>query len=121
MERDILKSELRADGKLMIEVTGGDIWMTRCEIVELLALHSQSVVANLREIYRSEELLEHNTIKEVKGVRYYSLDVILALVFRCKGGYCRAFKEWIMGRIKRPIIEHRQPLIITLSGGNILS
>ncbi|MFR9592356.1 MAG: hypothetical protein SNG27_08175 [Rikenellaceae bacterium] len=121
MKRDLLKSELRADGKLTIEVTGSDIWMTRCEIVELLALHSQSVVANLREIYRSGELLEHDTVREEKGVRYYSLDAVLALVFRCKGGYCRAFKEWIMGRIKRPIIEPRQPLIITLRGGSISS
>ncbi|MFR9546379.1 MAG: hypothetical protein SNJ29_12500 [Rikenellaceae bacterium] len=121
MERDVLRSVLRADGKLTIEVTGEDIWMTRYEIVELLALHSQSVVANLREIYRREELLEHNTVREEKGVRYYNLDVLLALVFRCKGGYCRAFKEWMMDRIKRPIIEHRQPLIIALRDGNILS
>ncbi len=121
MERDILKSELRSDGKLTIEVTGSNIWMTRYEIVELLALQSQSVVANIREIYRSGELLEHNTIREKKGVRYYNLDVILALVFRCKGGYCIAFKEWIMERIKRPIVEHRQPLIIALKGGTISS
>ncbi|MFI3290070.1 MAG: hypothetical protein R3Y66_08065 [Rikenellaceae bacterium] len=105
----------------MINITGDDIWMTRCEIVELLALHSQSVVANLREIYRSGELLEHDTVREEKGVRYYSLDAVLALVFRCKGGYCRAFKEWIMGRIKRPLVEHRQPLIIALRSGDVLS
>ncbi len=121
MERDILKSDLRADGKLTIEVTGDDIWMTRYEIVELLALHSQSVVANMREIYRSGELLEHNTVREHNGVRYYNLDVILALVFRCKGGYCSAFKEWVMGRIKRPLVEHRQPLIIALRNGDVLS
>lgn len=121
MERDILKSDLRADGKLTIEVTGDDIWMTRCEIVELLALHSQSVVANLREIYRSGELLEHDTVREDKGVRYYNFNVVLALVFRCKGGYCRAFKEWIMDRIKRPLVEHRQPLIIALRSGDVLS
>ncbi len=119
MERDILKSDLRADGKLAIEVTGDDIWMTRCEIVELLALHSQSVVANLREIYRNKELLEYSTVREERGVRYYNLDVVLALVFKCKGGYCRAFKEWIMNRVKQPII--REPLIITLKSGNILS
>ncbi len=121
MERDVLRSGLRADGKLTIEVTGENIWMTRYEIVELLALHSQSVVANIREIYRSDELLEYKTVREEKGVRYYNLDVILALVFRCKGGYCRAFKEWIMDRIKQPIIEKRQPLIITLRSSDALS
>lgn len=121
MERNILKSDLRTDGSLKIEVTGDDIWMTHYEITDFLGLHTQSVVANLREIYKREELLKQNTIKESKGVIYYSLDVVLALIFRCKGGYCNAIKRWVIDRVKRPIIEQRQQIFITLKQDNTLS
>ncbi len=122
MNRGVIKSELLADGKLAIHITSGDIYMTRSEIVALFGVPQQSVIANLRAVFKSGELIEENVVHiNNKGVVFYNLDTILALLFRCKGGYCRDIREWIIGRIKQPIIEHRQPIIITLRGGDILS
>lgn len=116
MNRGKLTIEHKSDGTLAlhIELVDGDVWLARCEIVELLGVHTQSVVANLREIYKSRELLEHTTVRESNNVKYYNLDVVLALAFRCKGGYCRPIREWIRERIKRPLVDSRQPIIITL-------
>ena len=120
--RGILESDLRSDGKLMINITGDDVWMTRSEITEFLGIFTQSFVANLREIFRRRELLEDEvTLVNDKGPIFYSLDVILALLFKCKGGYCKPIRDWIKYRIQKPLIEHRQPIMTTLGGKGVLS
>ncbi|MFR9608208.1 MAG: hypothetical protein SNG34_06960 [Rikenellaceae bacterium] len=118
MNRGKLTIEHKSDGTLalLIELVDGDVWLARCEIVDILGIHTQSVIANLREIYKSKELYEETTVRESNNVRYYNLDVIIALAFRCKGGYCRPIREWIRERIKRPLVDSRQPIIITLNG-----
>ncbi len=122
MNRGVLKSELRGDGTLAIHIIGDDIWMTRSEIVEFLGVFQQSFIANLREIFKSGELYEGEVVRiNDKGTTFYNLDVVLALVFRCKGGYCHSIRQWIKQRIKRPIVEHRQPIIISLPKGGVLS
>ena len=123
--RGIIKSEIRSDGKLAIHITEGDIWMTRHEIREFLGVFIQSVNANLREIFKSGELYENEVVKEItKGeyiISYYNLDVVFALTYRCKGGYCTSIRKWITERIKKPIVEHRQPIIIALGKGGTIS
>lgn len=113
--RGILRSELRSDGKLAIHFSGGDVWMSQPEIVEFLGIFTQSFSANLREVFKSGELQEDEVCHiNDKGTTLYSLDIVIALVFRCKGGYCRPIREWIKQRIKTPIVEHKHPIIITL-------
>ena len=116
--RGILTSELRSDGKLSIHISEGDIWMTRPEITAFLGVFTQSFVANLREVLKNGELQEYDNMRiNDKGTTLYSFDVVLTLIFRCKGGYCRPISEWIKQRIKKPIVEHRQPIIISLGKG----
>ena len=116
--RGILTSQLRSDGKLNVHLSAGEVWMTRGEITMFLGIFTQSFVANIREVFKSGELQEYDhTRVNDKGTTLYSLDVVIALVFRCKGGYCRGIREWVKQSIKKPIVEQRQPIIISLGTG----
>lgn len=118
MNRGKLTSEVRSDGTLAIHIKtadGGELWLSRPEIVEFLGVYTQSVIANLREIFKNGELYEDEVTRiNDKGTTFYNLDVVLALVFRCKGGYCSSIREWIRDRIRQPLIKNRQPIIISL-------
>ena len=120
--RGILESDLRSDGMLLINITGDEVWMTRWEITEFLGITTQSFIANLRVIFKNGELKEERVCCEnCKGTVYYNLEVIIALIFRCKGAYCQAIRDWIKYRIQKPIMKHRNTLILAIPQGGTLS
>ncbi|MFI3292920.1 MAG: hypothetical protein SNI70_05320 [Rikenellaceae bacterium] len=124
MNRGELHIEHKPNGTVTIFVKladDGNVWLSKYEIADFLGVHIQSVTANLRELFRSEELLEYNVATSKEGTTFYNLDVVIALAFRCKGGYCRPIREWIRDRIKRPLVESRQPVIIQIGNSVIHS
>lgn len=114
-----------------IELVDGTVWMTKHEIAEMFGVFVPMVMANLKVIFNTKELSEVWTVKyltytqkngQVCHTELYNLDVIIALAFRMKGGFCYRFREWIREQVKRPIIESRkQPIIIHLGNSTFLS
>lgn len=114
---------------VQIELAGdGSVWLTKHEIVELFNVFTSTVNANLKVIFKENELFESEVVrthryKNKKGqdcsTEFYNLDVIIALSFRMKGAVCRAFREWIRKQAKRPIVESHQNPIVILIGKNI--
>lgn len=118
MERGTINFRLNADSTLSvkIELTNGTVWLTKNEIARLLDVFAQSVSANLREIFKNQELFEGEVTKPYNGVVYYNLDVIIALAFRCKSPICRKFREWLREQAKLTFTaNHTQPIFIQLS------
>lgn len=119
------------ENKVFIELVDGTVWVTKTEIAKLLGVFAQTVSTNLREIFKSKELFEHevtciHNYTNDKGVNctieFYNLDVIIALSFRMKGDYCRLFREWVREQIKRPITENRKtPIVIQFGDATFLS
>ncbi|MBX9049656.1 hypothetical protein HCH04_15195 [Bacteroides thetaiotaomicron] len=114
-----------------IEPMNGTVWMTKYEIARMFDVLVPMVTANLKVIYSTKELSEVWTVKyltytqkngQVCHTELYNLDVIIALAFRMKGGFCHRFREWIREQAKRPIVEScRQPIIIQLGKNTFMS
>lgn len=108
--------------KVVIETAGGTVWLTKNEIARLFDVFVPAVSANLRVIFKNKELFESEVTRYHNEVMYYNLDVVISLAFRMKGGFCRAFREWLREQAKRPIIESRQqPIIIQFGKSNFLA
>lgn len=133
MERGKISIEHSSDKniRVIIELANGTVWLTKHEIARLLDVFVQAVSANLREIFKDKELFEHEVTRQHKytdkkgnicHTEFYNLDVIIALAFRMKGGFCRPFREWLREQAKRPIVEScRQPIIIQVGKSTFLN
>lgn len=108
---------------ISIKLVDGTVWLSKYEITELFDVHLPMVTANLKVLFTTNELMESDVTRSYpytdnKGKKYiatlYNLDVVIALAFRMKGGNCRAFREWLRERVKRPIQQSKQPILIQL-------
>lgn len=107
---------------VQIELIDGTVWLTKHEIARMFNVLVPMVTVNLKVIFNTKELFEHEVTHYHNEVMFYNLDVIISLAFRMKGGFCRSFREWIREQAKRPIIQSRQqPIIIQLGKSLILS
>lgn len=107
-----------------IELSNGTVWLTKTQIADVFNVYISAVTANLSVIHKEDAPLYHLCSKEIRSelsrpevsIRtYYNLDIIIALAFRMKSGYCRLFRQWMAEQVKRPIIEnHHSPIIIQI-------
>ncbi len=113
----------RADSSLAINIitVDGDVWVTKHEIANIFQVFVSAVSSNLKVIFKNNELFEDEVTKEVAGVTFYNLDVVIALAFRCKGPICVRFRQWLRDKAKKPMISEQQPLIIQIGNSSFLS
>lgn len=126
IERNLQTGEI----SVQIELVNGTVWLTKHEIARMFGVLVPMVTANLKVIFKSNELLQTEVIKahhytnnkgQVCHTELYNLDVVIALAFRMRGGYCRRFREWIREQVKRPILQSRQqPIIIQLGKSTLI-
>ncbi|MEG2340016.1 MAG: hypothetical protein RSA53_05905 [Odoribacter sp.] len=107
-----------------IELVDGTVWLTKHQIADFFEVFTSAVTSNLKSIFKSRDLKEWEVMKthrytDAKGrecqVEFYNLDVLLALCFRLKGEICNLFRQWILERIKKPIVASpKTPILIQL-------
>ena len=105
--------------KINFNTTDGDIWLTKSEIADLFQIYVVAVASNLFTIFKREELYIDEVSREVNGVVYYNLDVIIALAFRCKGPICKMFRVWLRNQAKRPLAIS-QPIVVQIGESSLL-
>ena len=123
MNRGKIEITQRADSSIAINITtaNDDVWVTRHEIADIFQIFVPAVTSNLRAIFKNKELHQQEVTKEVGGVTYYNLDVVIALAFRCKGPICTMFRRWLRDKAKRPLTKEPQPLIIQIGSSTFIS
>ncbi|MFZ1236268.1 MAG: hypothetical protein WAR39_04615 [Prevotella sp.] len=125
----IIITQNPTDGFITVQLQlseDGTVWITKHELADLFEVYPVTISSNIAAIFKSGELFETEVIRtsNVKGrngvfIEYYNLDVIIALSFRMKGGICRLFREWIIERIKQPMLQSKQqPILIQLGKNN---
>ena len=80
------------------------VWMTQQEIADLFGVFSCHVRKAIRSIYKNKELNELDTMKclrQADGISYdvYSLEMIIAVVFRICSKESVLFRRFIINEI----------------------
>ena len=80
------------------------VWMTQQEIADLFGVFSCHVRKTIRSIYKNKELNELDTMKYLRqadGISYdvYSLEMIIAVVFRICSKESVLFRRFIINEI----------------------
>ena len=97
-----------ADGLIKIDVRmeGETLWLTQAQLVELFQTTKQNISLHINNIFKERELNPTATVKEYltvqnegtrevkRSVKYYNLDVILAVGYRVKSPRGTQFRQW---------------------------
>lgn len=112
-------------GTITITETGvtlqGNVWMTDYEITEMFGVTSSAVNSQIKAIYKSGVLREHDTYRYIRlenGNRAdaYNLEMITALAFRLNSLPANVFRQWVVRKAVTPIRPH-PPIVLQLKEG----
>ncbi|MCA3017673.1 MAG: virulence RhuM family protein [Rhodocyclaceae bacterium] len=107
------------DGHTRIECRfdGETVWLSQAMMSELFQTTPQNITLHLKSIYAEGELREEATCKPYlqvrlegertvqRQVRYYNLDMILAVGFRVRSARGTAFRQWATTRLKEYLVK----------------
>ena len=110
------------DGEIKVDTVLRDetIWLTQEKMADLFAVQRPAITKHLRNIFESGELdepvvssiLEHTTIHgaipgktQIKAVKYYNLDAIIAVGYRVNSKRATQFRIWATSILKEYIIK----------------
>lgn len=107
------------DGKTKIEVTLDEqtLWLSQGAIAELFQTTKQNISLHIKNIFEEGELIEDATIKNYltvqkegerevsRKVKYYNLDIIIAVGYRVKSPRATQFRIWATQILKEYMVK----------------
>lgn len=104
------------DGKAKVALYArdGDIFMNQAQLAELFDTSVQNISNHILNILNEKELLEDSVIKDYLitatdgkdyNVRFYALDMILAIGFRVRSQRGTQFRKWANTHLKQYLIK----------------
>ena len=101
------------DGQTKIDVrmAGQTVWLSQAQIAELFQTTKQNISLHINNIFKEGELNENSTVKEyltvqnegersvARKVKYFNLEIIIAVGYRVKSLRGTQFRVWATQRI----------------------
>lgn len=90
-----------------IIVTGGNIWMTETEIVELFGTTAGTVHTGIKAIFKENALNDYEVCKCIRldsgnSADVYNMEVVIALAFRLNTYPASVFRKWLVKTATAP-------------------
>ncbi len=107
----ILYQDDEGEEKIEVRLEGETVWLTETEMASLFKTHRTSINRHLRNIFKSGELDEKNTVKKVciphsdKPVSTYNLDMVISIGYRVNARMGIKFRIWATQRIKQALLD----------------
>ena len=92
--------------KISVRLEGETLWLTQAQMTELFQTTKQNISLHINNIYEDGELDPSATVKDYltvrnegsrevnRSVKYYSLDVVIAVGYRVKSARGTQFRQW---------------------------
>lgn len=101
------------NGKVKVEIFLKDenIWLTQEKIASLFLVERSVITKHLKNIFDTGELQQESNVQKMhiaksdKPVKYYNLDVIIAVGYRINSRIATQFRIWATERLKEYIIK----------------
>ncbi|MFR9624315.1 MAG: hypothetical protein SNF92_09250 [Rikenellaceae bacterium] len=109
------KDGLKGAISVYVELADGTVWLSKREIAAFFRVSLQAVNVNMSLVFKNGDVNDCELTYYKDGVMYYNLDMVIALAFRMKGGYCRHFREWITRQVVKSFTaSERVPIYISM-------
>ncbi|UJS25590.1 virulence RhuM family protein [Thiothrix winogradskyi] len=104
------------DGKAAVSLYArdGNVWMNQNQLAELFATSVPNINTHISNILKEGELLPESTIKDYLivatngkpyNVKFYALDMVLAIGFRVRSSRGTEFRKWANTHLKEYLIK----------------
>ncbi len=104
------------DGKASVSLMAkdGTVWMNQNQLAELFATSKQNISLHIQNILKEGELEQSSVVKEYLttatdgkqyNIRFYSLDMILAIGFRVRSKRGTQFRIWANRNLKEYMVK----------------
>lgn len=99
--------------EVTVKMQDETVWLTQAQMGELFDKSQATINEHIRNIYKSEELLEINTLRKfgnsensfTKPTNYYNLDMIISVGYRVNSKRGTAFRIWATTRLKEYLVQ----------------
>lgn len=116
MKREIITIDDNGE----IHIPSAHVWMSACEIADLLGVFSGTVNAQIKAIFREELLMETEAVRTIRSewgfIDLYSMEMIAMLSFRITTPQAKYLRKWIIGRLSEKKVSS-PPMIICYTVG----
>ena len=104
------------EGKNNIEVKMYDntVWLNQDQLVKLYNSSKSNISEHIKHIFEEEELLEESVVRKFRttasdgksySVKYYNLDMIVAIGFRVRSTAGTNFRKWANERLTEYMVK----------------
>lgn len=120
-----MKREIITISKVgVVTIPTAPVWMTQFEMADLFGMFAYDIRKTIRQIYKSGELQEHETMKYIRqdnraNYDVYSLEMVIALAFRLRSKEAIAFRKFVINRLYAKPSENNS-ISLFLSYGNFI-
>lgn len=100
--------------EISVALDENTVWLDAHLIARLFQVKRPAIVKHIKNIYASEELLEHSTCSKMEQVaadgkkrkmNLYNLDVIISVGYRVNSKEATQFRQWATQRLKEYLIQ----------------
>ena len=103
--------------RMEVRIEDETVWLTQAQIVELFQSSKANISEHIKNIYKSEELIQSSTVRNFRTVRqegnrqitrnleYYNLDVIISVGYRVNTKRGIQFRQWANKILKEHILR----------------
>ena len=116
MKREIITIDKRGN----VHIPSTPVWMSACEIADLLGAFSGKVNAQIKVIFREGLLMETEAMRTIQSERgfvdLYSSELITMLSFRIATPQAKTLRRWIIGRLSEKKVSS-PPMIVCYTVG----
>jgi hypothetical protein len=104
---------------LQLRVEDGTAWLSQLELSELFQTSKQNVSLHIKNVLDDGELAEDSVVKEylttaVDGkkyrVKYFNLDMILAVGYRVRSPRGIQFRQWATSNLREYLVKEKPKL-----------
>ncbi len=97
--------------ELKVEFDGETVWLKQSEIAQLFGKDRTVITRHINNILKEKEVDEKSNVQKMhiansdKPVKFYSLDIVLAVGYRTNSATAIKFRQWATKILKQYLIE----------------
>ena len=97
--------------KLTVPVENETVWLTQAQMTELFQVDRTVITRHVNNVFKENELLRKSNVQKMhipnsdRPVQFYSLEVIISVVYRVKSNRGVEFRQWANSVLKQYIMQ----------------
>ena len=110
----IIYKDKNGKENIEVKIEDGTVWLNQAQLVKLYNSSKSNISEHIKHIYEEGELEEESTVRKFRTVatngktydmKYYNLDMIVAIGFRVKSDIGTNFRKWANDKLKEYMIK----------------